>query len=326
MRVVLRADAGVAQGTGHVMRCLTLAEALLTAGHEALLATNLPEIPWLRAAVDAAGVRVVPATPDRIELEELAAAAPDRIVVDSYRIPAADVASARTVAPVLAVVDGSLRGIVADWYLEQNLGSEEVEWRLPAESTMLAGTRYALVRDAILRARRPTPWRTRGSLPRVLAFLGGSDPRGLVLPLARSLAALEVELAVIARPEHGEALEGVGTIIAPTPELPMLLGQADLVVSAAGTSAWDLCALGVPSVLLATVDNQRVSLHRAVADGLALGIDLVAEGDAAIDRAAGLVAGLLADESARREISQRASAAVDGNGKIRVVRAIEAAP
>ena len=50
------------------------------------------------------------------------------------------------------------------------------------------------------------------------------------------------------------------TVVSPGQQLPRLLGDADVIVCAAGTSAWDVSAIGKPAVFLGIVDNQMVSV------------------------------------------------------------------
>ncbi len=114
---------------------------------------------------------------------------------------------------------------------------------------------------------------------------------------------------VVGRPELGERIAGLtpgpGQSLLPVPPtatLPALIAAADLVVSAAGTSTWELCCLGAPSALVCVVDNQRESYHRVVAAGLAAGLGELPA-----------LAG---------ELSARAWATVDGRGRERVVDAV----
>jgi spore coat polysaccharide biosynthesis predicted glycosyltransferase SpsG len=122
-------------------------------------------------------------------------------------------------------------------------------------------------------------------------------------------------------PGPGQSLHRVP----PTGALPTLIASADLVVSAAGTSTWELCCLGAPSALVCVVDNQRESYHRVVAAGLADGLGelpaLAGDGQAA-RAAAHTLTELLADGSRRAALSARARAAVDGRGRARVVDAV----
>jgi spore coat polysaccharide biosynthesis predicted glycosyltransferase SpsG len=327
MRVVLRADAGVHQGSGHVMRCLTLAEELLARGCEVILVGSLPDLPWLQSAVATSGVRVVPADGDSLDIDGILALQPDRVVVDSYSIDAGAVSALNEALPVLAIIDGDDRGIRATWFLDQNLGADDA-W--PAVDRFLAGARFALVRRAVLEARRTEPWRISGPAPRILSFMGGTDPTGASARVAASMALLRrpVDLTVIAPPADHAAVAAVAPagarVLAPTPDLPRLLAEVDIVVSAAGTSAWDVCTLGAPAVLVGVVGNQSASLAAAVARGLVLGVDAAVDGPEAVARVGGLVERLIESEPQRRGLSDAARAVFDGRGTARVADALGA--
>lgn len=333
MKVVLRADATLHRGSGHVMRCLTLAEELSARRHEVHLVTAPSSIPWLDGVVTASGYKVHTCEPDTLDAHALLAMNPDWVVVDSYSIDSETISKLNDSVPVLAIVDGDTRGIRSSLYVEQNLGSEVTQWVVPPGARMLAGSAFALVRDSILGQRRASPWLI-GNLPRIVAFMGGTDPTGAILRVSSELARLDqaVSLTVVAPVKLHSALElelarlPGARIIAPTMDLPSILGEADIVVSAAGTSAWDICSLGLPSVLVAVVGNQSASLEEIVVRELALGLDLVRDGIDTLDQLGSLVGRLLGDESLRKSLSSRSVSEFDGLGKSRVVDAMEHCP
>jgi spore coat polysaccharide biosynthesis predicted glycosyltransferase SpsG len=94
--------------------------------------------------------------------------------------------------------------------------------------------------------------------------------------------------------------------------------HADVVVSAAGTSAWELLCLGAPTALVRVADNQRAGYDAVVRSGAARGLGAVE--DLARDPAAraGLTR-LLTDAQLRADLRARARSTVDGDGRRRVV-------
>ena len=115
-------------------------------------------------------------------------------------------------------------------------------------------------------------------------------------------------------------------MIAPTDELPKLLADADLAVSASGTSTWELLCLGLLAVLVWVVENQIIGYGRAVARGLAAGAghlpSLVSPTSPESAAAVAVLRGLLTDAPARTALSAAAWAAVDGRGVERVADAL----
>jgi spore coat polysaccharide biosynthesis predicted glycosyltransferase SpsG len=108
-------------------------------------------------------------------------------------------------------------------------------------------------------------------------------------------------------------------IIEPTDDLPKILAGADLVVSASGTSTWELLCLGLPAALVWVVDNQIQGYGRTVAHGYAAGLGRLGRLD---DTAVDVLRDLLTSPGARAALAARAWSAVDGRGVERVADAL----
>ncbi|MGA8117868.1 MAG: spore coat protein, partial [Actinocatenispora sp.] len=280
-RIGICCDAGRVEGLGHLMRCLALAEELTTRGRTPVFVADLGGLPWARTQLARRGLDWIAPEPD--PLKALLGLDVAGVVLDSYRLPAALSVDLRAAGvPVLAIVDGDTRDQVADIYVDQNLGAESDRPRLPAGSVRLAGLRYALHRADLLRHRPAAPHDPGRQPPRVLAFFGGTDAFGAAPVLTGTLAraGVDCELTVVAATE---ALAGRiaavplpegqrRTVIPPTTRLPELAGDADLVVAASGTSAWELACLGAAAALVCVVDNQEVGYARAVSTGAVAGL------------------------------------------------------
>jgi spore coat polysaccharide biosynthesis predicted glycosyltransferase SpsG len=309
------------------MRCLALAEELLGRGAEVSFLGDLGGLEWVRDQLRARGL---PLLPGPASPEGLTTAARrlrlDAMVLDSYELDP-DCAGALRQAgmTVLAVVDGDTRGQHADLYLDQNLGAEHSPVNLPTGTVRLAGSDFALLRDSV-RALRPAGPRQPGDgVPRVLCFFGGTDtadaaPR--VIELAAATGAPFAATVIAARDSTADALAAVAltpgqsvTAIAPTDRLPHLAAAADLVVSAGGTSTWELLCLGVPAALIWVADNQRQGYDTLVSRGLAAGLGAVTGlgGDAEAT-----LKGLLTSPVARTDLAARGFTLVDGRGRERV--------
>ncbi|MEV1017952.1 spore coat protein [Micromonospora sp. NPDC049801] len=338
LRVGLRCDAGPRRGVGHLVRCLALAEEFLARGAHVAVFGTVERVGWASAELAARGIKLHPGPESPSELVEAARRHDlDVVVLDSYELDPAAAGALRAAGILtLAVIDGDSRGQDADLYLDQNFGARPPD--LPGR--LLAGSGYALLRDSVVTARPATPRpATTVGRPRVLAFFGGTDAVGAAPALTRVLLATGHPLdltVVVGRPEIEAELEAIspgrGQVVRPVPptgSLPTLITEADLVISAAGTSTWELCCLGAPAALVCVVDNQRESYTRVVRHGLAAGLGELPEltaaglpGRTARATAARTLNGLLSSPRRRAALAARAWAAVDGQGRARVVDAV----
>lgn len=336
--VALRCDAGPRTGTGHVVRCVALAEELAARGAVPVFLGSLGGVPFVEAQLRDRGF--AHAELDDPSAQGVAAAAVGlgarAVVLDSYTLPSGVGEALRAAGlAVLAVVDDETRGIVADVYVEQNLGSESLGLEVPAGSRLLAGSAYALLRD-LVRDRRPAaPRPARSSVPHVVAFFGGTDAFGaapvLVAALAATGAPFRAQVVVVGEEARARvtavalAPDQAVELLDPVADLPALLVEADLVVSAAGTSTWELLCLGAPAALVAVVDNQEASFARLSGSGLVEPLGLLSAVVADPAPAVEALRRLLLDADARAALGARAWAAVDGDGRVRAVDALEAA-
>ena len=326
--VGIRCDAGARTGVGHLVRCVALAEELVSRGAGVVFLSDLGGVEWAEAQLTQRGLPWQPPPADEAGLvaavERLQL---DALVIDSYTLPPSHSVAVRgTGRPVLAIVDGDFRGQTADIYVDQNLDSVvDVDGALG-----LAGLDYALLRSSVRSLRPLTPPVHTGSrTPKVVAFFGGTDAYRAAPEIARLLTrtgvpfeatiiganqSLRDELHAVV-PTEGQRFD----IIAPTDDLPKLLSEADLAVSASGTSTWELLCLGLPAALVWVVDNQILGYDRTIARGYGAGLGRLGHlGADAVDT----LRHLLTDAAARTDLAQRAWSAVDGRGVERVADAL----
>lgn len=284
MRVMIRADASVALGSGHVMRCLTLAGSLRDAGHEvAFISCEAPG--HLNEAVEQAGYpvfRLPPSSPRESEqVAEILArmGGVDWLVVDHYAWSTAQETPLRALARRILVIDDLAdRPHDCDVLLDQNLcdGMESrYDARLPEGCRKLLGPRYALLRPEFHRAKARVSAR-HAEIQRLLIFFGGGDAPNVTEKALEAVSRIAdrsfaLDVVVGASNPHVDrlrtcwgALPGIA-FHAPARDMADLMAGADLALGAGGTATWERCYLGLPALLLSIADNQ-VPLARAVAE------------------------------------------------------------
>lgn len=337
--VLVRCDVGPSIGVGHVMRCVALAEELQARGAAVTFAADVASVPFAAAQVAARGFAVAapPGTPEE-HAGLVRSTGADLVVIDSYLLPREVYAAVReTGVLVLAIVDGDPSGRSAHLYVDQNIGAEDDTWDLPEGSLRLAGLDYALMRDEIRAVRPAALPGPRPGVPEVFAVFGGTDAYGAAPVATRALVATgqPFRLTVVAGQDRLRAeLEQIAatglargqsvTVIPPTVDLASRVLAADVVVSAAGSSSWELLCLGAATGLVCVADNQEVSYSRIIDHGLAVGLGYLDAMRSGSDTGAGPLATLLATPARRQQLRLAAWSAVDGRGRERVVDACEA--
>jgi len=333
VELLIRADAGPTIGAGHIMRCLALAQAWSEEGGSVkLVARGLS--PGLRQRfLDEGGVCVqakgLPGSlADARNLAEYAAASDAVVVIDGYGFGHRYQAVVREKTRCLMVIDDhcTVGHYDADLILDQNIGANAGAY---ADSVhggdLLLGTEYVLLRrefGQVLRASRQWPNGAR----KILVTLGGTDHRNMTRRVVRGLekiGPLDLKIKVVLGPSSSSLLgfrkrykglhriEFVGDVI----DMAGEISNADIAVSASGSTCWELCCLGTPSVVFAIADNQEPvgrRLHEAGAV-VFLGQN---PSSAAIG---GAIKGLVKDQRGRRSLGERGMELVDGNGARRVV-------
>lgn len=362
MTILFRTDASTEIGTGHVMRCLTLADALAAEGASAhflcrahpghlaalierrghgvtLLAAagegdaadgRLAHSAWLGSSVAADIAEALKAADD---------VRPDWVVVDHYALDAEwETAMRRAGARILAIDDLADRAHDCDVLLDQNLGRSAQDYAplVPADAVVLAGPAYALLRDQFGAARASSLLRRQdGALRTVLVNLGGVDRDDATsavlsaLAAANGAASLRVRVVLGASALWGERVRALAAtlpfeaqVMQGIDDMAAEMAAADLAIGAAGSTSWERCALGLPTVMLVLADNQRAIAAALDAAGCAINLgDPLAVGFPSVLIDA--FDSLLADRARLASMGVSAASLVDGRGVRRVIEAME---
>ncbi len=336
-QLTIRADASSTVGTGHVMRMLALGQEWAAQGGQVQFLGRIEAEP-LRARIAAegfgfAGLGAV--HPDPSDLSTLLehSAQGGWVALDGYHFDTGYQCAVRAAGRNSLVMDDicDRRAYDADIYLNQNMGAETLRPVLNSEALRLIGPRYALLRREFLETRpadTPHPKRARN----ILVTFGGADPdnvSGLVLQALALLAdpGMNVTVVVGAANPHADALRALAatlpgrcTLLHAVSDMPGLMAWADLAVSAAGSTCWELMFMGVPFACLVLADNQAGIARRLQEVGSALSFGPAGELDAR--SLAALLEPLAADAHARAALVRCCAAQVDGRGASRVVESM----
>ncbi len=309
MKIVFRTDASLEIGTGHVMRCLTLAEILrergaacqficrahqgnmldfirrkgyevhalpevfpkgvegdFVVGSEGMAGRSLVHSQWLGGSQAQDVAACIPI---------LTSIQPHWMIVDHYAL---DVYWERALEPYyrrLMVIDDLADRIHScDLLLDQNLGrlGGDYDKLVPARATKLIGPSYALLRPEFSQW-RPHSLQRRAEytgLRHLLITMGGVDKDNVTGRVLQTIASKplvnDVRITVVMglnAPwlDHVRSLAAVmphpTEVVCGVSNMAQLMTGSDMVIGAAGATAWERCCLGVPTVMLVLAENQR---------------------------------------------------------------------
>lgn len=335
-------------GSGHVIRCLALADELRRRGAGTrFIARRLP--PLLEAEIRRRGHAVarlsVPFDPDpmltgyarwlgvRTEVDALetagtlsAAGGVDWLVYDHYALDARWSCIAREHSNrVLAIDDLADRTHECDMLVDQTpCGNSTLRYEnlVPAACRQLLGPRYALIGAEFVAARAAARIRTDG-VHSILVALGAFPEDALVARILDGLSeplrsrGISVHVLGEAQPataRYGFDLQAHGFVQHPA----ALILTSDLAIGGGGSSAWERCCLALPSAIVVIADNQRLMAEGLEHSGCA--INLGPPSSILATQVSQAVTDLIRDPERLGEMSSRASGLVDGLGAGRVAQ------
>ena len=302
------------------MRCLALADELNHLGWRCAFAVSpetLATVPMLgRAGHTIGGPEEIPA-------------GADWLIVDHYGIGVAEERAYRSrVAHIMVIADLADRAHDCDVLLDQNPGrrAEDYAGCVPTGCTVLTGAGYALLRAPFGAWRDSDHESERRAL---LVAFGATDPDNLTSTALDAIAIASpdapVEILLGGHAKHRDRVEAHAKSLGAQLHLDLadplpVLTASRLAVGAAGVSALERCAVGLPSLIVIAADNQRFAAQALAGTGAA---DLLP--DATVATIAARLTTLAPDRIAA--MARAARATCDGRGARRtaMVLAPEAA-
>ena len=340
--IVFRADGNDKVGYGHVFRCLSIADALSTRGEKCtFLLAGEDMLPWVKDRGHEA--RILGTRYDDMESEipclasVLRELSPRMIVVDSYYVTEKYLNSLMELTKVAYVDDLASFPYPAMLLINYNVYGPSYDYRSIYEKAqkslpeLLLGPTYVPLRKQCqgLPARK-----VRERVKDVLISTGGTDPLHLAMALMRKISRDQESknihfhfLVGSGNPDKetlfqlAEELENV-SIHYNLPEVTSLFMKCDLAISASGSTLYELCACGTPTVTYAMADNQLPGNLAFESMGL-----MISAGDLrTIENREEILWSAMEQLSSnlekRMELSQKMQAIVDGKGADRLAKAL----
>lgn len=266
MNIIIRTDASVAIGSGHVMRCLTVAKKLRYEGCQVKF--------WMEPLE---GNLIDYVTGEGFENITCAEQA-DLYIVDHYGLDKQWEQMIRKFTTKIFVIDDLAREHDCDVLLDQN-AVPHYETRydslVPGHCIKLLGPKYLIMRDEFIEARQQLRQRT-AQVNRLLVFMGGTDPTNETRIILMALDGFTFQ--------HIDVVVGNGNPMKARVQdvcfskgyhyhcqidyMAELMQLADFAIGAGGATMWERCYVGLPSSATIVADNQSVTTEFAASLGV----------------------------------------------------------
>ena len=354
MNIVFRADANPNIGMGHIMRCLSIADAYKSVGHNVTFIIASSEVEEL---IKKRGFKVIVLDNDYTKMEEELkiwpqSECPNIIFIDSYYVTPLYLSNLKKkFRSRLVYIDDMLSfPYPVDVLVNYNIYSSELEYkRLYHNSkyklpSLFLGPQYAPLRTIF---KKLPPKMQKKAISDVLISTGGSDEFHLALNLVHHLIKQDqikytyhILMGALNRDktEIKNITAGNSHIILHenVSDMKTLIQSMDMVVSAAGSTLYEVCACGVPLITYIIADNQIQGAQAFEKQNLAVNVGDLRESKTIATNQASLVK-LRADvckiifdalEKTSCNYEQRVNTGlqmqkmIDGNGADRIVEKI----
>lgn len=355
MHIAIRVDASIQMGSGHVMRCLALANDLREQGSDITficreqpghlialiesLGYGLLRLPFVAGTPhgNLAHSHWLGATQAEDARQTLEALKPlghmHCLVIDHYALDADWEAAMRSITERILVIDDLADRVHdCDVLLDQNLHLADMNNRyeklVPPHSNILQGPKYALLRPEFKRVAANQKMRD-GVVQRIFVFFGGSDPTnetGKALRAIKKLGRKDVAIDVVVGSANLQQ-EEISSFCAQLENtrfhkqvnnIAELMSAADIAIGAGGGTMWERCCLGLPTIVVSVAENQQSACEALARLGPILYLGRYEHVGVDLLEAALRVA--MATPDLLRGMGEKCASIVDGQGVKRVVR------
>lgn len=304
MNIVIRVDASVWIGSGHVMRCLVLADSLKNHGYLIRFAC-LKQTGDMVSFIRERGYNVIELTsPEQLQVPRsdsdyeawlqrpqktdaldfvMCVQYADLVITDHYGIGRLwhEIIKTHLCCNIVAI-DDLVREHCADLIVDQTLG------RLPAiyqtQGIVLAGTKYALLNEKFATARIQAEKRKFNlDKIKILISMGGIDRPNATLSVLHSLVGHVDAIFTVLLSQRSPHFQQVSEWCSMSPEvnhiefvddMAQMMLDHDISIGAPGSTSWERACLGLPSIIIPLADNQKEISKQLVKHGVAIEIKL----------------------------------------------------
>jgi UDP-2,4-diacetamido-2,4,6-trideoxy-beta-L-altropyranose hydrolase len=350
--VIVRVDASPEIGTGHFMRCFTLAKKLseMNASIHFIsrhmpkyfvsilkeanfqfsflyseLGSNINELPhsaWLGVSQEQDALQTLSFLHELVDL----------IIVDHYALDAKWENYVRYRTKKIMVIDDLAdRSHSCDFLLDQNFffdAQKRYEDLVPSYCMKFFGPEFALLRDEFIFFREKAIVRD-GNVKKILVLMGGIDKFNITFKVIQAINNLNypIDVDVVVGKQH-PALQVINDLcqnksyrffIQPN-NLAQLMTESDISIGSSGSTSWERCAVGLPTICFTQASNQI-----PIADNLERFGIIVNGGSgvtASVDEISKTIKNVIDNPKLVKLLSKRSMNLVDALGVLKVAKSV----
>ena len=344
-KLIIRADSDTQIGTGHVMRCIALAQAWQDQGGHVTFLSHC-ENEGLQQRIIDEGFDFIPIEKPHPDPSDLKAtidlllkirnpqsAIRNWLVLDGYHFTPHYQCEIKEAGHRLFVIDdmAHLNHYYADVLLNQNIHASKLPYSCDRRTKKLLGCEYVLFRREFLKYKdwkREIPDKAK----KILATMGGSDPDNVTFKIIEAIKfindpSLKVKIIVGPLNLHVSELRAAVLhapcsmlLVQNATNMPELMAWADVAISAGGSTCWEMAFMGLPNLIITISDNQA-----GIAEGLARAgatVDLGWHANISVNQCAQALKESLQDKMKRSCLSEQGQKVINGSGKQEIIRAM----
>lgn len=343
VNLFIRADATVAMGTGHIMRCIALAQAWKKKGGTVTFISHCKNEIILQR-IESEGFNFIaienPCSTSQdlkqtlqvLKKNNSAIYNPGWLILDGYHFTTDYQKAIRDSKTKLLVMDDyhHLDYYCADIIVNQNLKADNYRYNCNQDAVKLLGAKYAMLRSEFLdkKSEKDASEKAR----KIIVTMGGSDPENATLKIIEALQHiddLELEIKIVVGSSNPNLKELKNSLqrnphniqLLHNADMPELMIWADLAISAGGSTCWELLYYGVPFLVIILAINQEEIA--AVLENKSAAINCGHFQSLHPENLARRILSVIHNKTLREQFKTKGSLLIDGFGATRIIQQME---
>ncbi|ABK62036.1 UDP-2,4-diacetamido-2,4,6-trideoxy-beta-L-altropyranose hydrolase [Clostridium novyi] len=258
MKILFRVDGGEKIGLGHIMRTLVLAKELSKNHEVKYICLDSPKYIKGIEKIKSENIDVIKIG-ELNEIEKIKNIKSDFIVVDKYNIKSDYLLDLKSKFKVIYFDDNAdLNYYPVDYIINQNIHAHELKYNCLKNTQLLLGSKYTMLREEF---RNNKSIQIKERIQNVLITVGGSDDFNITEDIINQLTNLQFKLQIVVGSAFKfknrlKKYESSNVILNENPNMSKIMEKCDIAISTCGSTIYELCFLGIPTIGFVIVDNQ----------------------------------------------------------------------